>query len=85
MLVLGLLVDLSEMERKTPLEQFKSSLEQGKVLGRKPGTSKPDALILKENRKVADYLQAGRSVRETTKLCDIAPNTVMKAKRIIIS
>lgn len=84
-MILGILADLGEMERETLTERVISGLEeakrQGKPLGRKKGTTKPPEVLLKGNKKAVEYLQAGRSIRETAKLCDIAPNTVMKIKR----
>jgi len=87
MMILGILADLGEMERETLTERVRSGLEeakrQGKVLGRQKGTTKSPDIILKENKKAVDYLKAGRSVRETAVLCGIAPNTVMKVKRLL--
>jgi DNA invertase Pin-like site-specific DNA recombinase len=88
-MILGILADLGELERETLTERVLSGLEaakrQGKVLGRRAGTTKPAAVLLKENKKVVDYLKAGRSIRETAKLCEVAPNTVMKVKRAFTS
>lgn len=88
LMILGILADLGEMEREILTERVISGLEaakrQGKVLGRRTGTTKPAALVLKENKKAIDYLKAGRSIRETATLCGIAPNTVMKVKRLLI-
>ncbi|WP_210490355.1 recombinase family protein [Rufibacter aurantiacus] len=87
MLILGVLADLGEMEKETLTERVISGLEQakrkGKILGRPEGTIKEIDTLLTERKDVIRYLKAGRSIRETSKICGVAPNTVMKVKKAL--
>ena len=88
MMVLGILADLTQMERETLVERIVSGQQeakrQGKHIARPKGTVKNTERLLEENRRVVSYLREGRcSVREIAKLCSVSPNTVMKVKKAI--
>jgi DNA invertase Pin-like site-specific DNA recombinase len=87
-LVFTMLAEFARVERETLIERINSGLEEakrkGKVLGRKIGTSKDDKLFLKEKKKVVELLKQGQSIRNTAKICDIAPGTVQKVKKLLV-
>ena len=83
------------MERETMIERVHSGLEEAKrkgvVLGRRSGTTKNNETLLKENKKVVEYLRAEKySIREIAKLCTnpvtkkpISTATVQKVKKAL--
>ena len=81
------LMGFAEMEREQLRERVKSGLEnarrKGKQLGRPEGSSKSDQDLLKQYPAVIRQLKADRSIRETAKLCDVAPATVQKIKKAL--
>jgi DNA invertase Pin-like site-specific DNA recombinase len=92
---LTLLAEFARMERETLIERINSGLEEAKrkgvVLGRREGTTKDRETLLKENRKVVEYLRTGKySIREIAKLCinpvtkkPISTATVQKIKKAL--
>jgi DNA invertase Pin-like site-specific DNA recombinase len=88
MMILGILADLAEMERETTVERIVSGQQeakrQGRHIARPKGSTKSVGRFLEENKRVVYYLREGRcSIREIATLCDVSPNTVMKAKRAL--
>jgi DNA invertase Pin-like site-specific DNA recombinase len=85
--ILLTLMGFAEMEREQLRERVKSGLEnakrKGKVLGRPTGTIKTDQDILKQYPAIVKQLRAGRSIRETAKLCDVATGTAQKVKQAV--
>lgn len=59
--------------------------QKGGVLGRKVGSNETDKEFLEKpsSKKILDYLKKeSNSIREIAKLSDVAPNSVMKVKKI---
>jgi DNA invertase Pin-like site-specific DNA recombinase len=92
---LTVLAEFARMERGTMIERINSGLaearKKGRIGGRRAGATKDRKTLLKENKKVVEYLQAGTySIREIAKLCinpttkkPISTSTVLKIKKAL--
>ncbi len=87
LLVLGILADLAQMEKEQLVERIHSGLQEarkkGRIGGRKKGATKQEELFLSDNKRVAELLKQGYSLRNTEKIADVSRNTVIKVKRLI--
>jgi DNA invertase Pin-like site-specific DNA recombinase len=84
-----MLANFAQMERETLVERINSGLSEAKrkgiVLGRPKESKKKDLDFLKENKKALEQLKNGQSIRNTAKICDIAPGTVVKVKKMAVA
>jgi DNA invertase Pin-like site-specific DNA recombinase len=84
-----LLAEFARMEKELLVERINSGLEeakrQGKKLGRPAGTTTEDQDLIKKYPAVVRNLGKGLSIRQVSKLCDVADNTVQKVKKALIA
>lgn len=59
-------------------------IKDGGKLGRKEGSIKDSAKLLKEHADIVKYIRQGQSVRNTMKLTGKSCGTVQKVKRLVI-
>lgn len=75
----------AQIERKQILGRLnsgrKSAIEKGVKMGRKPGSGKTREQKEQEYAKVLRLLRNGQSIRNTAKLCEVSPSTVMSLKK----
>lgn len=75
----------AQIERKQILGRLNSgrlnAISKGVRMGRKPGSGKTREKKEQEYAKVLRLLRNGESVRNTAKLCDVSPSTVMSLKK----
>lgn len=75
----------AQIERKQILGRLNSGRENairnGVKMGRKPGSVKTREQKEKEYAKALRLLRSGESVRNTAKLCEVSPSTVMSLKK----
>ncbi len=87
--IFTMLADIGRMEKATLIERINSGLRdakrKGRRLGRKPGSVKTSAKILKEYPRVAHLLKAGLSVREVCGATSHAQGTVMRVRKILFA
>lgn len=85
MLILGLLADLAEMEKKQVVERINSGLEQvrrnGKKLGRPSGAGQEPNPLLKKYPGVVNDLKAGLSIRQIMATRQVVDKTVQRVKK----
>ena len=62
----------------------KHAMENGVVMGRKPGSVKTREQKEKEYANVIKLLKKGTSIRNTAKLCNVSPKTVQVIKNEFI-
>ena len=76
----------AENERTAIKERLKSGYEnyraKGGKVGRKKGSIKTTEQLEQEYKQVIKELKAGLSIVKVAKLCDVAPGTVAKVKKI---
>lgn len=76
----------AENERTAIKERLKSGYNnyraKGGKVGRKKGSTKTTEQLEQEYKQVIKELKAGLSIVKVAKLCDVAPGTVAKIKRI---
>ena len=75
----------AQMERSLILGRLNSgrkhAMENGVVMGRKPGYRKPREQKEKEYADVINLLKKGVSIRKTAELCKVSPKTVQNVKK----
>ena len=75
----------AQMERSLILGRLnrgrKHAMENGVVMGRKPGYRKPREQKEKEYADVIKFLKKGVSIRKTAELCKVSPKTVQTVKK----
>ena len=75
----------AQIERKQILGRLNSgrqiAISKGVKMGRKPGSGKTREQKEQEYAKVLRLLRNGQSVRNTAKLCEVSPSTVMSLKK----
>ena len=78
----------AQMERSLIMGRLNSgrrhAIENGAVMGRKPGSRKSRAQKEKQYAGVIKLLKQGLSIRQTAKLCDVSPKTVQAVKNEFI-
>ena len=62
---------------------YKSFIEKGGKVGRKPGYKKSETEFILENEDVIHYLKEGYSIRMVMTLCNKSSGTVLKMKKIM--
>ena len=76
----------AENERTVIKERLKSGYNnyraKGGKVGRKKGSTKTTEQLEQEYKQVIKELKAGLSIVKVAKLCDVAPGTVAKVKKI---
>ena len=86
-LITDVLCNVAQMETEILSERIKSGLKEakrkGKTLGRKVGSVKSSATLLKEYKQVVKQLNQGQSIRNTAKICGVSKATVSKVKAAI--
>ena len=79
----------AQMERKLIMGRLNSgrkhAIENGAVMGRKPGSRKTREQKEKEYADVIKLLKKGTSVRNTAKLCGVSPKTVQSIKNEFVN
>ena len=74
----------AQMERSLIMGRLNSgrkhAMENGVVMGRKPGSVKTREQKEKEYANVIKLLKKGTSIRNTAKLCNVSPKTVQAVK-----
>lgn len=79
----------AQMERKLIMGRLNSgrkhAIENGTVMGRKPGSVKSREQKEKEYADVIKLLKKGTSVRNTAKLCCVSPKTVQAIRNEFIN
>ncbi|SDG71204.1 recombinase family protein [Winogradskyella thalassocola] len=85
-LITTVMGQIGEMERETMLERQKEGIAiakaKGVYKGRVRGSKQSDKEFLSNYTSVIKELNAGMSLRKTSKLCDVSLGTVQKVKRI---
>ena len=78
----------AQMERSLIMGRLNSgrkhAMENGVVMGRKPGSVKTREQKEKEYANVIKLLKKGTSIRNTAKLCNVSPKTVQAIKNEFI-
>ena len=78
----------AQMERKLIMGRLNSgrkhAMENGVVMGRKPGSVKTREQKEAEYKDVIKLLKKGTSIRNTAKLCGVSPKTVQNIKKEFI-
>lgn len=79
----------AQMERKLIMGRLNSgrkhAMENGVVMGRKPGSVKTREQKEAEYKDVIKLLKKGTSIRNTAKLCGVSPKTVQNIKKEFIN
>lgn len=70
---------VAESEGRSIRQRIQSGLERAKLEGKTLG--RPSGAPIKEEGAILEALASGKSVRETSGLCGVAPGTVMKVKK----
>ena len=82
----AMLSKFAENERTAIKERLKSGYNnyraKGGKVGRKKGSTKTTEQLEQEYKQVIKELKAGLSIVKVAKLCDVAPGTVAKVKKI---
>jgi DNA invertase Pin-like site-specific DNA recombinase len=86
-IMLALLAEMARAETDTLRERINSGLAEarrkGVKLGRKPGSTRPPREILGDHADIIRHLKAGQSIRNTAKLTDKSPSTVLKVRKLV--
>ncbi|WP_299536854.1 recombinase family protein [Ulvibacterium sp.] len=86
-LIIGVLANIAEMERKNMQERQREGIErakaQGVYKGRAKGSKKSKEEILAQYSHVIKRLREGHTLRNTSRLCDVSIGTVQKVKALI--
>lgn len=89
MLLLGVLVDIAEMEKEQLVERINSGLDEarrkGKTLGRPAGSTLTGKKLLELYPGVVKDLREGLSIRRTAAFREVSVDTVQRVKRALIS
>ena len=87
MILFHILSEFAFVEKEILVERINSGLEQarrnGKVLGRKVGSTENKNDILKKYSKVVPDIRAGISLNKCMKIHSVSKNTVIKLKRML--
>ena len=87
MLMFAFLAENARAEKELMVERVRSGMAEarrkGTHLGRRKGTTESDDAILEKHPDVVRRLKEGQSVRNTAKLVNKSPVTVLKVKRIV--
>lgn len=86
-MIISVLGNVAEMERKSMLERQRQGIEiakaKGVYTGRLHGTKMTNEQLLHKYRKVVEELQNGESLRRAARLGECSLGTVQKVKRIL--
>jgi DNA invertase Pin-like site-specific DNA recombinase len=89
MILFHILSEFAFVEKEILVERINSGLEQarrnGKVLGRKVGSTENKNDILRKYSKVVPDIRAGISLNKCMKIHDVSKNTVIKLKKMLVS
>lgn len=87
MLIISVMANIADMERKTMLERQKEGIRiaiaKGVYKGRVKGSKETDEQILSKYKEVVKHLKKGKSLRDVAKLCSVSLGTVQKVKKIL--
>ena len=87
MILFHILSEFAFVEKEVLVQRINSGLEQarkeGKVLGRKVGSTENKNDILKKYSKLIPDIQAGLSLNKCMKIHDVSKNTVIKLKKML--
>ncbi|WP_010182768.1 recombinase family protein [Aquimarina agarilytica] len=86
-MIVSVLANVSEMERKNMLERQKQGIAiakaKGTYKGRIRGSKESDKDFLSKYKNVVKHLNNKQSLRNTAKLCDVSLGTVQKVKALV--
>ncbi len=87
-LILTMLAEFSRLEHESITERVRSgvarAIKSGKPWGRRKGQIKSREKVLSDYKDVVRYLKRGKhSLREVSKLTDVAVNTIRKVKEAL--
>ncbi len=87
MLIISVMANIADMERKTMLERQKEGIRiaiaKGVYKGRVKGSKESDEQILSKYKEVVKHLKKGKSLRDVAKLCSVSLGTVQKVKKVL--
>jgi DNA invertase Pin-like site-specific DNA recombinase len=89
MILFHILSEFAFVEKEILVERINPGLEQarrnGKVLGRRVGSTENKNDIMKKYSKVVPDIRAGISLNKCMKIHDGSKNTVIKPKKILVT
>lgn len=89
MILFHILSEFAFVEKEILVQRIFSGLEQarknGKILGRKVGSTENKNDFLKKYSKLIPDIQAGISLNKCMKIHDVSKNTVIKIKRMLVT
>lgn len=86
-LIISVMGNIAEMERKTLLERQREGIEEarkkGVYKGRVKGTTESDEEVLNKYKEIVKFLKMGKSLRDIKSRCKVSLGTVQKVKKIL--
>lgn len=88
-LITSVMANISQMERESILERQREGIALAKMngiyKGREKGSFETEEAFLSKYKDVIKNLKKGNSLRDTAKICNCSPGTVLKVKKILDS
>ena len=88
-IMLAVLAEMARAETDTLRERIKSGLAQarkdGRILGRKPGSTSTPAQLLSKHKDIVRLLKEGHSIRHAAKISAKGISTVQRIKALLTS